>query len=110
MVSGSVLRVSVRRNGGTATLRLVGELDLSSAGLLRGRLRDLLEPQRPDPVDALVVDLSQLLFLDVTGLSVLLDAERRLRARGGSVVLTGVRPIVRRVLQLLDLQHRLPEA
>jgi anti-anti-sigma factor len=74
-------------------LRLVGELDIATAPVLTERLNRL-------PLDALVVrlDLSELEFIDSSGLHVLLEATRD---SGGLVeVDPHVAPQVRRLLEL----------
>jgi anti-anti-sigma factor len=91
------LRISAEADGSGPVLRVAGELDLATAEQLRAHLRQVTGPQ---PV---VVDLAGVDFLDVTGLNVLLDAHRALRAQGGRLVLRRPRPMVLRMLSLLDL-------
>lgn len=102
------LRLSVSRTGDRAVLRLSGEIDIATEPRLRGRLRDLIEPGRPEPVRHLVVDVAELQFLDLSGFQALLDAERQLRRRGGSLVLRSPTRRVRRLLSLLDVAGVLP--
>jgi anti-anti-sigma factor len=101
------LRLSTSRSGDGAVLRLVGEVDVSNCGRLQGRLRDLLEPGRPDPVRRLVLDAAGLEFLDLAGLRVLLCAEAALRRRGGQLVVRAPARPVRRLLSLLDPEQRI---
>lgn len=98
------MRIDVA-DGAAVVLTLAGELDLATAELLREQVRPLLG----HGADAchLVVDLSDLTFLDITGVGVLLEAHRRLAERGGSLVLRSPRPMVVRMLQLLDLERAL---
>ena len=58
--------IETRSRNGTATLELVGELDMASAPELQCRLNDL------PPCDLVVLDLRRLSFLDSTGLGALL--------------------------------------
>lgn len=102
------LGVRVVRDGSTAVLRLRGELDVATAGRLRVRLNDLLEPARTDPVLRLVVDLSRLPFCDLSGIAVLLEAQNVLAARGGEVVLLRPPLVLRRALSALGLAELLP--
>jgi anti-sigma B factor antagonist len=92
------LVVSAHRNGASLRydVRLVGELDLASVGSLTHALAALRE-ERPKLV---VIDLSELRFVDARGLRALVDANRDLRAGGGSLVLARPGPHVRRVLTL----------
>lgn len=105
---GAPLTVRATRDGDRAVLRLVGEVDISNSQRLRGRLNDLLAPGRSDEVRALVVDLSGLEFLDLSGLQALLDARTAVRRRGGSMVLRRPTRRVRRLLDLLDDARALP--
>ncbi|MDT7649703.1 MAG: hypothetical protein QOI36_1109 [Pseudonocardiales bacterium] len=90
--------VSADRNGASLRydVRLVGELDLASVG----SLTDALEALRDERPELVVIDLSELRFVDARGLSALVDIDRDLRAVGGSLVLARPDPHVRRVLTL----------
>ena len=65
-------------------------------------LRDLLSGQA---VNRLVLDLSELDFLDVTGLNVIVEAQRTLATGGGTLWLRSPRPVVVRMLTLLKLTN-----
>ncbi len=64
----------VGRNGRTDVLTVRGEIDISTAPLLRDVLRPVLE-HRTGPV---VVDLSDVPFMDSTGLHILVETHRQL--------------------------------
>jgi anti-anti-sigma factor len=81
-------------------LRLLGELDLCSAGDLRHAVGTVLEQHDPQ---CLTMDLSALAFADCAGLSVLVWARNSLAERGHELVITGSQPIVRRLLALTGL-------
>src|SRR5204863_3598970 len=66
-------------------LRVTGDLDLASSGLLEAPLWALQMDGRPN----IVLDLSGLGFIDSTGLNVLVGAHRRAEIRGDSVVIRG---------------------
>jgi anti-anti-sigma factor len=99
------LRITVESDGGTTVLRLVGELDLASADLLRERVRTLLG--HGTVLERLVLDLAGLEFLDVTGLGALLETRRKLAAIDATLTLRRPRPMVVRMLALLDLDGAL---
>jgi anti-anti-sigma factor len=90
------LRVAVREEGSSAVVSPVGELDHSTAELLREPLESCLGEGRT----RLVVDCSRLEFCDSTGLNVLLGARLRAEALGGGVHLAGMRPAVARVFEI----------
>ena len=99
------LRITADADGGTAVLKLAGELDVATADLLRERVRDLLG--HGTDVHRLVLDLAGLEFLDVTGLGALLETRRKLAALGGTLALRRPRPMVLRMLSLLNLEDAL---
>ena len=96
------LRVSTTAGGPTTVLHLAGDLDLATAGQLRGELRDLLDS---GTVRRLVLDLAGLEFMDVTGLNVIVDAHDVLARDRAVLALRSPRPMVLRMLKLLALDE-----
>ncbi|HEY3941161.1 MAG TPA: STAS domain-containing protein [Acidimicrobiales bacterium] len=92
----SLLRAEVLPARGGFRIRLRGELDLLS----RHRLIDLLARLRGP---TLVVDLTDLSFIDASGVGALIMAWRQARASGDQLVARGATGMVRRVFELLDL-------
>ncbi len=80
-------------------IRVLGELDMSSASLLR----DELERLTSEGATLVTLDLSELAFIDSTGLSVLITALKRLRQEGGELVLRSPTPGTRKVLEITGL-------
>lgn len=94
--SGAPLRVDVEESPGHGcTLRVVGEIDLATAGLLRSRVMEQLEQCPP----LLALDLSAVGFLGSSGLAVLVEI--RTEAQRRDVVLRLVTNS-RAVLRALD--------
>jgi anti-sigma B factor antagonist len=89
----------VARHGTTVVLHVAGELDMHTVGRLReGLARALSEHE-----GGVVVDLTGVGFIDSTGLSALLNAQRRLtRARRRLAVVVDDGPVLR-VLRLTRL-------
>jgi anti-sigma B factor antagonist len=77
----------------------VGEVDLSTAGLLRKAAYDAVE----SGPDRLVVDLSGLSFCGSTGLVVLMDTRGHAYAHGVSFRTASAARPVRRVLEITNL-------
>jgi anti-anti-sigma factor len=94
--TGERLAVAVRSVGASVVVAPSGELDHDTADLLRGPLERSLD----DGVDRIVVDCSDLLFCDSTGLNVLLAARLRAQEAGGAVHLAAMRPAVARVFEI----------
>ena len=99
------LRVTTTASGPTTVLHLAGDLDLATCGQLRGCIRDVLDSSR---VRRLVLDIGGLEFVDVTGMNVIVDAQRILSSDGGTLALRSPRPMVLRMLKLLALDEVVP--
>lgn len=88
---------------GEVLVRLEGELDLNDASRLTRLLRQAL-----DLSPRLIVDLTNVAFLDSTGLARLLWARNRAVNLGGTLVLVGAGPPVRRIMDLTGVADLLP--
>jgi anti-anti-sigma factor len=82
----------------SSVLVLHGDLDLQTLEDLRGLLEDACR-RRPD---RLIVDLSDVPFVDVLSLSSILAATDQLRDAGSTLLISGASPGVRRVCALLN--------
>lgn len=89
------VEVTERKDGG-ATLRLSGELDLSTIEQLERAVASSVDG-RPELV---VLDLRKLVFLDSTGLRLMLQLHSRLAGVGGRLVLVEGPRRVHRVFEL----------
>ena len=69
----------IERNDGATVVRLAGELDLYNAHEVREALIGCCE----ESPDRLVVDLSEVKFIDSTALGVLIEARTRMANRKG---------------------------
>ena len=99
MVNPGELHVSVSGAQPKYEMRLLGELDMSTAPQLREELLRLAS----DGASMVTIDLSELAFVDSTGLSVLITGLKRLRQQGGELVLRSPTPGTRRVLEITGL-------
>jgi anti-sigma B factor antagonist len=80
-----------------------GEIDAATAG----RFAETLSTAAGSAEGSLLVDLTELEFIDVKGYVVVLNAERMMRERGGEVVIVCDRSVVRRIFTLLNPHGRL---
>ncbi|MFF5073843.1 STAS domain-containing protein [Micromonospora olivasterospora] len=83
-------------------VRATGEVDIATVGVLRSAL--WAAPSRP----LLRLDLSGVRLLSAAGVRALLAAHRRIRARGGVLVLVDPAPTVARVLRVTGLHRVIP--
>jgi anti-sigma B factor antagonist len=93
------LEVDISRAGRAAVLDVRGELDAGSALSLAGPLTDIAN----DGDSHVVLDLSELSFMDSTGMSVLLNARRRLTRQGRHLVVVCPSGPVMRLFELTSL-------
>lgn len=96
MDNGVVLKVD--RDGPEVVVRLRGEIDLSSSDEVRNCLLAFAG-------DIVTVDCSRVTFMDVTALTAFVIAQQRTREDGGKLVLYGVQPMQRRLLEGAQLDH-----
>src|SRR5664279_2736328 len=85
--------------GDWVVVHVSGEIDVYSAPVLRERLDSNIR----DGHHQLVVDLSDVTFMDSTGLGVLVGRLKLVRMRQGTIVLAGLRDRVRKVFSLTGL-------
>lgn len=87
-----MIEIHVTEEGGATVCRPVGELDAFTVNGFRDRLGELVDTSR------VVIDLSDVPFMDSSGLGALIGGIRRLRESGGGVGVVCNRPAVLRLL------------
>lgn len=98
------LRLRVRSVEGAMVLEIGGEIDLHSAPSLKTELARLSEA----PGALVALDLSEVTFLDSTGIGTLVGGLKKTRENGGNLVFFGARPRVKRVFEITGLLRVLP--
>ncbi|WP_329519099.1 STAS domain-containing protein [Spirillospora sp. NBC_01491] len=90
-------------------LYLNGELDCAQAETVRAMVDETLGRPRPDGPGRprIALDLSGVSFCDSYGLSVLVYAAKRVRSRGGVLLLAGASSQVRALIERCGLQRLL---
>jgi anti-sigma B factor antagonist len=88
----------------TQLIAVEGQIDLYSAPEFKERTMRAIEQGKR----RLVIDLSEVSFLDSTALSVLVGALRRLRPFGGAIAIVSAEPDVRRLFEITGLETTLP--
>ena len=89
---------------GVAVLALSGEVDLYSAPDVKEELLRLID----GGANCVIVDLGQATFLDSTALAVLLGAVKRLRSRGGDLVIVCADRNIRKIFEITGLDRVFP--
>jgi anti-anti-sigma factor len=95
--------VTVTSDGSQATVALRGELDMSGVD----RAREAIEQAEAGSATLLVLDLSQLDFVDSTGLEVMLRAARRAHDSGRRLVVRKPSRYVKRLLEMTAIDQSL---
>jgi anti-sigma B factor antagonist len=95
----TTLELTISEGEGETVVRAAGELDVNTAPELREQLAHLASEGSP----LIVVDLTDVSFIDSTALSVLVSALKRLRQADGNLELASPNPSVRRVFEITGL-------
>ena len=104
VASVTPLTITTEAEGDTVVVRLWGELDYTSASILKeefDRAEARFAPARAH------LDLAGVRHLDATGLGLLVAIAKRLRARDGDLRLLNVTPEAMEVLELTGLHEAL---
>jgi anti-sigma B factor antagonist len=88
---------SLQDASGVPTVKVTGEVDMSNVDVVRAAV-DLAIAHAPDRI---VFDLGDLEFMDSSGLAMLLAVAERVSI----VELRGLRPLIRRVIELTGLSN-----
>ena len=87
--------------GGSVALRLDGRLNMVAAPRLKTAIDEAVDGGRP----RIVVDLSEVSFMDSSGLGALIAGLKRARQASGDLRIAGVAPQVATVLRLTTLDR-----
>ena len=91
---------SVRQEGDATVAALRGEIDLHNSPELRTALLDLLTRVNPK---RLILNLSQVPYMDSSAIAVLVEMLQKLRRAGGKIFLTNLQPRVKGLLEIARL-------
>jgi anti-sigma B factor antagonist len=94
--------IDVEQADSVQVVRLRGEFDISCAEQVRAELLEIA-------VSSVVIDLSDLEFMDAAALSVLVAARREMRATGHRVRIRGAQGLPRRVFEITELDDLLDD-
>lgn len=98
--TNSKLVPTARVEGDTIFATVRGEIDLHSSPDLRAALLGALAKHTPKKV---ILDLSQVPYMDSSAIAVLVEALQKMRKGGGKICLTGLQPRVKGLLEIARL-------
>ena len=84
---------------GPSLLKIEGEIDLDTVGILRGKLEEL----KGRGVSRLILDFSATRYVNSSALAVLVKYAETFREAGGGIALAAVSPRVKLVFEMLGL-------
>ena len=96
---GDIIK-NVRHEGQAVVLELAGEIDMRCSVDLRGKFMELLQKKPP----VLIVDMSQVEFMDSSGLATLVEALQWSRRNNGELKLVGLKQRVRSIFEISRLE------
>ena len=88
-------------------VRLMGEIDLAVTDTLRNSLEHELDLN--PAVKNIVINLSDVDYIDSSGLGVLLGRYKRVTREGGKMFIVGASPQVRKIVDMSGLFNIMPE-
>ena len=97
-----MLEIETDDSGGYTLCRPVGELDAYTVAAFRDALGELATKPR------VVIDLSEVPFMDSAGLGALIGGIRRAREHGGDVAVACSRPTLTRLLHTTGFDRIVP--
>lgn len=92
-------------NNDKAVLQPIGRMDIESSTTMRQAILDMVEQN----IRTVVIDLSQVEFMDSSGLSALVSGMKALRRIDGKLNLCNANAQIRTALRLTMLDRVLPE-
>jgi anti-anti-sigma factor len=88
---------------GVTVITVGGELDIMTAPPLEAFVRQVRRPG-----DQVVFDLTDMTFMDCSGLRVLMRVHREARQDGSTVRLAAPRPVPARIIEITNIDTRIP--
>lgn len=95
------ISVTTSESGPVHVIHVVGEVDVTTAGLMR----DALEAMLADGHRRLTLDLAEVTFMDSTALGVIVGRLRRLSRDGGTMTVVATHERVLRVFGITGLDQ-----
>lgn len=100
--SDDLVKIDVSSRGTDPLITVQGELDLSNTPLFRDVLDHI------DSAPLVVMDLSELTFIDSTGIGAIAQFGKRIRDASGTLYIVAKHPAVRKVLSITSLDQHFP--
>lgn len=93
------LQTNVEESSGVPIVRVAGEIDVFTAPSFKSAVSRAIESKAGD----LIIDLTDVGYMDSSGFGTLLSATKRIKPVGGSVILVGCSEAIERMLNITHL-------
>jgi anti-sigma B factor antagonist len=90
---------TLQENADRSELKISGELDFTTSTKLRAALADFIKKS----TGAIKLDLSELEYLDSSGLAVLIEMRKKLKAKDRDLTVTAIHPNAEKVFRLTQV-------
>ncbi|RST73719.1 anti-sigma F factor antagonist [Siminovitchia acidinfaciens] len=94
------LEIDIEVKQDVLCIRLSGELDHHTAGVLRNRITEAMDTHK---ILHLVMNLEKLSFMDSSGLGVILGRYKQIKLNQGEMVVCAISPPVKRLFEMSGL-------
>lgn len=98
------LGIELERQGDTCVVSLSGEVDVYTSPALKERLIEAVDGQCSN----ILVDMSDVAFIDSSGLGVLVSGLRRVKERGGNMRLVCTKDSILKIFRITGLDKVFP--
>ncbi|MEC8735237.1 MAG: STAS domain-containing protein [Planctomycetota bacterium] len=99
MTAEENLPITIENSDGTTVLKPSGDVDLSGAPELRARIAEVFS----DPPARLVIDLSEVPYMDSSGVATLVEGMQLANHAGATLVLAGMQDRVKSIFEIARL-------
>ena len=93
------MRIETEEKENARIMRITGKIDIMSSAELRSKLNDFIKSK----TDLLVVDMSQVSYLDSSGLATFLEGLKGIKEYGGRMKFACMPEKIEKVLRLMKL-------
>lgn len=100
------MQIKSKIYGGTMYILISGELDEYSAQFTKNRLDTLMQK---DNFKQVIIDLSELDFMDSTGIGVLIGRYKKMKTRGVSIFICNPSTHIEKIFKMTGLYNLMPK-
>lgn len=94
---------TIEESDNRTVITLSGEIDLYSVGNLKKDLMKVIEESDGEP--SFILDMSQLKYMDSSGIALMANLQKKVKAKNGKFFMVGVNEDIMNVLRLSALDN-----